>query len=190
MPDKVKPLKLENPSTGGTETNLFPTEADPAEDYLAAAGVAFKNSDDILVYGDANNEVAFKDVVSGDHKLKTLKCFDLAIWQDLNPYLDRSSNTFSVVARFIFQGTNRLATPSSVNIIMFGSTASSEPEFRLYDLTNNQIIATQTGAIGTAIQLYSFSGTNWPANQAILELQLRKVSGTGQARLGGFNLLW
>lgn len=43
--DKVKPLKIESSSTGGTEDNMFPHESDPAEDYLAAKGVAFENLD-------------------------------------------------------------------------------------------------------------------------------------------------
>lgn len=42
--DKVKPLKIEE-STDGTENNLFPTETDPSEDYLAAKGVALENLD-------------------------------------------------------------------------------------------------------------------------------------------------
>ena len=49
MVDKVRPLKLENASTGGTETDMFPTEVDVAEDYLAAKGIAFDNSDSNLL---------------------------------------------------------------------------------------------------------------------------------------------
>lgn len=46
--DKVKPLKMEHSSLGGTEDDAFPTATDPTEDYLAAKGVAFENSDDHL----------------------------------------------------------------------------------------------------------------------------------------------
>lgn len=49
MVDKVKPLKLENPSTGGTETDSFPTETNTTEDYLACYGVALENSDSYLI---------------------------------------------------------------------------------------------------------------------------------------------
>lgn len=44
MVDKVKPLKLET-SIDGTEVDPFPREADPIEDFLAAKGLAFENSD-------------------------------------------------------------------------------------------------------------------------------------------------
>lgn len=48
MVDKIKPLKLENSLTGGTELDMFPTEADPSADYVAAKGLSFENSNDYL----------------------------------------------------------------------------------------------------------------------------------------------
>jgi hypothetical protein len=47
MVDKVKPLKYEN-SIDGTEVDNFPTQTDPSEDYLSAAGIAFANLDSYL----------------------------------------------------------------------------------------------------------------------------------------------
>jgi len=47
--DKVKPLKIENPATGGIETDMYPTEIDPLEDYAAVKGLSFEDSDDFLV---------------------------------------------------------------------------------------------------------------------------------------------
>lgn len=49
MVDKVKPLKIEHSSLGGTEDDPFPVEADPNEDYLAAKGIAFGNDDNFLI---------------------------------------------------------------------------------------------------------------------------------------------
>jgi hypothetical protein len=43
MTDKVRCLKIEHPSEGGTETDYLPTEMDPSEDYLAAKGIAFND---------------------------------------------------------------------------------------------------------------------------------------------------
>jgi hypothetical protein len=39
--DRVQPLKLEDPGTGGGETDQFPTELNPQEDHLECAGVVF-----------------------------------------------------------------------------------------------------------------------------------------------------
>lgn len=74
MVDKIKPLKLENPSNGGTEIDIFPTEANPAEDYVAAKGVAFENSDSflmeklgrILVNKEPDSSVAVTYLVNGE----------------------------------------------------------------------------------------------------------------------------
>lgn len=62
--DKVKPLKIESSATGGTEDNLFPTEADPTEDYLAAKGIAFENLDTHLV-DRVGNDIRFTDPAVG-----------------------------------------------------------------------------------------------------------------------------
>lgn len=59
MADKVKPLKIESSSSGGTENNIFPTETDPSEDYLSCKGIAFNGSDSYLFF------------VNGDGKLTT-----------------------------------------------------------------------------------------------------------------------
>lgn len=47
--DKVKPLKMESSATGGTETDFYPTETDPAEDYLATKGVSFEGLETFLI---------------------------------------------------------------------------------------------------------------------------------------------
>lgn len=60
MPDKIKPLKLEETGSG-TELDMFPVETDPSEDYLAAKGVAFENSDNATIRGDSG-VMKFQDV--------------------------------------------------------------------------------------------------------------------------------
>lgn len=61
MPDKIKPLKIENPATGGSQTDPFPVEANPTEDYIAAKGTAFENADDKLMDLDGSGNIQFKD---------------------------------------------------------------------------------------------------------------------------------
>jgi len=59
MVDKIKPLKLEDPSNG-TEFDMVPTETNPTEDYIASKGVAFENSDNTTIQGDSG-VMKFKD---------------------------------------------------------------------------------------------------------------------------------
>jgi hypothetical protein len=61
MADLVKPLKIENPASGGTETDPFPVEANPSEDYLSAKGLAFENLDTRIMDLDGSGNIQFKD---------------------------------------------------------------------------------------------------------------------------------
>ncbi len=48
MVDKVKPLKFET-SADGTQVDIYPTETNPEEDYIAAKGFSFGNSNSYLM---------------------------------------------------------------------------------------------------------------------------------------------
>jgi len=48
MVDRVRPLKLENPGSGGTQTDLYPTAANPNQDHLDVRG--------IVIQGDSSND--------------------------------------------------------------------------------------------------------------------------------------
>lgn len=70
MVDKVKPLKIEDTTSGG-DLDMMPKELDPAEDYVSVKGVALENSDSTLI--DLNtNEIQFTDSVSGSKKVSDL----------------------------------------------------------------------------------------------------------------------
>lgn len=66
--DRVKPLKLESPDSGGVETDDFPTSTNVNEDFLDCRGVAIQNdtSDDeaVLVSRDASGNLTFLDVAN------------------------------------------------------------------------------------------------------------------------------
>lgn len=65
--DKVRPLKYESPSTGGTETDLYPTEVDPLEDYGSFKGVAFEGNDARLIDLDGSGNLQFLDAGQGTY---------------------------------------------------------------------------------------------------------------------------
>ena len=59
--DKTRPLKIETPVEGGTQTDYLPTEVNPAEDYISAKGIAFEESDNYVMDLDENQNIQFKD---------------------------------------------------------------------------------------------------------------------------------
>lgn len=49
MVDKCRFLKIEDPTSGGTESNFGPTEADALEDHVACKGISFEGLDTFLI---------------------------------------------------------------------------------------------------------------------------------------------
>lgn len=76
MVDRVQPLKLESPDTGGTQTDAFTTSTNPQEDYLDARGVTHQNAtsddDDVRTERDASNNLVLVDPVTGTRTLAQL----------------------------------------------------------------------------------------------------------------------
>jgi hypothetical protein len=65
MVDRVRPLKLENPNSGGTQTDLYPTAANPNQDHLDVRGVVIQNdssNDEVVrITRDASDRATFED---------------------------------------------------------------------------------------------------------------------------------
>jgi hypothetical protein len=62
--DRVKPLKLESPDTGGVENDEFPTSMDPTEDFVECAGIVIDDAthvDESTVIARSNKDMIFKD---------------------------------------------------------------------------------------------------------------------------------
>lgn len=79
MVDRVRPLKMEDTATGGTEVDPFPAETEPHEDFLDCRGVAIQNDssddEDVRLSRDANGEMDFRDQLLADVLLTELLSF-------------------------------------------------------------------------------------------------------------------
>jgi hypothetical protein len=60
--DRVHPLKFET-SADGTQTDIFPTETNPTEDYIAAKGISFENTETKTIDTDVSGNIRFKDLI-------------------------------------------------------------------------------------------------------------------------------
>ena len=78
MVDRVKPLKLESPDTGGTQVDFFPTSLDKNQDYVDCAGVTVQgevsDDDSVRIHRSAIGDMLFRDlqVPGGEHTLTEL----------------------------------------------------------------------------------------------------------------------
>lgn len=71
MVDLVRPLKLENPSDGGTDFDSFPTEVNLTDDYVNSAGFAVKDGN-TLIERDSSGNMVFTDAILGSRTLTQL----------------------------------------------------------------------------------------------------------------------
>jgi len=139
--DKVKPLKFED-TVSGTQFDMFPKEANPTEDYVAAKGFSFENSDNHLIDRDVSGNLQFIDTIqTTPFRLnKLVKDFGtpanslLASVQDTsasNKILVKESNTFQV-----FTGTiaGQEITLPDATTLAFGHY------FDISNLSNKQLI--------------------------------------------------
>jgi len=174
MVDKIKPLKLESPTGGGTESDTFPTEVDPTEDFLSAKGVAFDGGETVHIWS-SNNEIRFKDSLVSDRPLKALINAKLLTFTNS---VTSATSTFSTHMTFPFHGVNSGSQVKSiVGVGMVGSGVTGEA--RIFDVTNNQVIATGTFNSVTKT-IFNFSApANMSTGAAVWELQLRRSAGSG-----------
>lgn len=75
MVDKIKPLKLEDPTDGGDELDQFPTAINPNEDFLDCRGVVLQSGtshDEAVQVTREGDALYFKDAVAGTHTLASV----------------------------------------------------------------------------------------------------------------------
>lgn len=70
MVDRVRPLKLESTATGGSQDDLLPTAMNPAQDYMAAKGVALEDDDNTRLEKDADGDIVAISNPAGTVKLR------------------------------------------------------------------------------------------------------------------------
>ena len=100
-------------------------------------------------------------------------------WQ----YIDHKKSTWGVIGSFLFAGTDALGAPVSIRVIA-GVTTADEVGVRLYDLTNNNVIAearNQTGSYPSIINLGTIS--NLPTGAAVFELQVIRDAGNSSKKV-------
>lgn len=117
MVDRVQPLKIESPDTGGDSTDQFPTEVNPQQDHLEAAG---------LVLNDAT------------HRDETTR-----IWRDEATNTMRFSdpqNTDNPTLADLRTGSGSLPTPTRVGQILYAFTTSAFERGRIVVDENYQVV--------------------------------------------------
>jgi hypothetical protein len=104
-----------------------------------------------------------------------------------SPYLTGNNVSYTAVAQFEFPGTNNLlVVPNQITAVISAASAGSTIGVQIVDVTNGGLVIVQldpSATIGVSPVIANLGAlSNLPANAAVFEIQLRKVTG-GQARL-------
>ena len=86
--DRIHPLKLETPSTGGTETDNFPTSLNKNEDYIDSRGLVLQNdtSDTETVYLDRDASDNINFYTANTERLRIGSTGELIVNTGVNTY--------------------------------------------------------------------------------------------------------
>lgn len=103
--------------------------------------------------------------------------------------LQTGASTYTVLARFIFEGSTQVGTPTEANVIYSVQTPVSQADIRIFDSTNSLTIAEATNLSSTTEVIQSLGAvSNIPAGQALFELQALEDA-AGFVRLFALDLL-
>lgn len=186
--DRVRPLKFESTVTGGSSNDYLPTETNPQQDFVACKGIALEDSATHTIEKTGNN-AGYSDPDSGLKTFKSLKSLDLTFFDSGLPYLKETSNTFTLMSRFVWRGTSQLSSPTLVRAIAFMKDAGQTGEVRLYDFTNSVVLGTAQFT-GQAAQLVTIPTSGWSTAASIVEFQLRSLTGGKESRISSLSLEW
>jgi hypothetical protein len=106
-----------------------------------------------------------------------------------SPWVEIGSGGNTVVARFVFRGSIVLGVPTSIKALV-ESDIGVTTQITIYDLTNaNQIAqASSTATVPTILDLGTLA--NVSTGEAIVEIQVERVVGTGanRAKIGALSI--
>jgi hypothetical protein len=169
MVDRVKPLKIEGPGSGGTETDDFPTSLDKNEDFVDARGYCIqddtsnddlvrvsRDGDDMTFLDKNNTEKTLTELVAGAGGLteeghKILR--QLIHFIDDGPAEGFTSGAYRETTGTVFptnitwwESSGKTKKIVEKNITWTGANATTI-EWKVYDTDGSTLLATVSDAI-------------------------------------------
>jgi hypothetical protein len=108
--DRVRILKIETPSEGGTQTNTRPQLLNYSEDYVSAKGISFENLENSFIdisSGISGTDISFNDTINGEVLLSELKSSIPKITASTSPAVTDDIDTYKEGKIWLRQDTNQ-----------------------------------------------------------------------------------
>jgi len=131
---------------------------------------------------DTSDQIASANVHDA---IKEAKDISISFGDQGEDFCENTLTSYKIFRSFVFPGTNNRGTPLSIKIVGAMALSNRTGRVRIYDLTNDNEIATVdiTSTTKTIYTISSFS--NLPTEEAVFEIQAREVTG-GTIRVHGF----
>lgn len=136
-----------------------------------------------LLKADANGLPIDSTKVEAD--IIPQKSINISMGSDTNPYSKSTTNspTFQTSRAFVFPGTNDIGSPSKVNVLIDCKTSGKDCEWRIYDVTNAQVIVSGTITGTGSRQLVTVSSSSFTnsfsTSESVIEIQGAKAASNG-----------
>jgi len=169
--DRVRSLKIEKPSTGGTQTDIYPSTVNPSEDALDVRGIVIQNDtsndEDVVISRDASDNMTFADgVVAGTKTLTELLAGGSGLTENAHKVLRQlihfiddgpaegfDSGAYKEVTGTVFptaiiwyEDDTKADKIVEKNITWTGANATSI-EWKMYDDDGSTVLVTITDAV-------------------------------------------
>ena len=171
--DKVHPLKMESPGSGGTQLDDFPTSLNPQEDYVDARGVLLQSgtgsNDEAVGVERVNSELQLWDSQAGTYTLSQLLSGSSGISEaqhkalrQLIHFIDDgpadgfasgsykeilpSGNPFPT-SEVWWESAAKLKKIVELTITRSAAKVPTEEEWKIYDTDGSTVLITLTDAI-------------------------------------------
>lgn len=106
------------------------------------------------------------------------------------PFVESSSQTYEVLYRWEFAGSDRFGVPIGISSIVWRESGANAVDVRVYDLNNALTIAEKTGIVSGSIATVDLGAvSNVPASKSIWEYQMKVGVGT-KGRSSSLQVRW
>ena len=96
----------------------------------------------------------------------------------------KNSDYTRIGGSFKYQGSERIGLINYIEVLSYKQSSITSYDVRIYDKTNKNVLVEKTGNSNNNVEVIDLGEiTNIPTNNAILEIQARRVGGSGRNRV-------
>lgn len=152
------------------------TESDDLKTHVTSGGIIINDGvDDLSITNALKYLTGVTDKQAFDYSTTDMQ-FEASGEATGQYYFEITSTTYQVVRQFIFRGSDISGVPTMAKVTAWVDNASDPGVMRLYDITNDNIIAQWDNINETSETVHNTTASMIPSGEAIIEIQGKRNS--------------